>query len=519
MYDDATNEQNGMKQSNSYNGYNYTNYNYSDDKTYNGDLTGQSVYGYGSGANPYGAYQYSNTGNTIDNGINNYPKKKNTGLKVFVALLVIFAILGGIGVGGYLFHSYSKQENGVANAQGGDQQATEAVESSSEATQATSDTQNKIAATTVTGEAKTTVTDVTGVVQEVMPAMVIIHNNQTRSANIFGYVQTEEATASGSGIIVGKNDSELLIATNYHVVAEADSLEVIFSDGALDENEEEKSVKADIKGPDPEMDLAVIAVSLDDIPPETMERIKVATLGDSDSLTLGEPAIAIGNALGYGQSVTTGVISAINRKVEIEEGVFQTFIQTDAAINPGNSGGALLNIQGEVIGINSNKIGGEAVEGMGYAIPISAAKPKIEELMNQETKKKVTQADRGYIGIVGVTVTSDVSQKYGLPLGVCVTEVKPGCGAEKAGIKKGDVIVKFDGSEIKSMDVLQSKLQYYSAGSTVNITVLRSNGSEYESVDVSVQLSKYDNAISGGGNSSGAEESETSDGEEQGSGG
>ncbi|WP_051563158.1 S1C family serine protease [Butyrivibrio sp. LB2008] len=515
MYDDATNEQSGVKPSNSYNSYNYTNYNYSDDKTYNGDLSGKSVYGYGNENRAYGSYQYSNTGNAMNNGMQRPPRKK-TGLKVVVSLVVVFAILSGVGIGGYLFHTF--KHNVKVTTEKVEQTTAEA---STEATQAvTQNDQNKVAAT-VSGEVKATVTDVTGVVQSVMPAMVIIHNNQKRSANIFGYVQTEEATASGSGIIVGQNDSELLIATNYHVVAEADSLEVIFSDGMADADGEQKSIKADIKGPDPEMDLAVIAVSLEDIPSETLANIKVATLGDSDALTLGEPAIAIGNALGYGQSVTTGVISAINRKVEIEEGVFQTFIQTDAAINPGNSGGALLNIQGEVIGINSNKIGGEAVEGMGYAIPISAAKPKIEELMNQETKKKVTNENRGYLGIKGVTVTSDVSQMYGLPLGVCIAEIVPGGGAEKAGIKKGDVIVKFDGSEIKSMDVLQSKLQYYAAGTSVNVTVMRPNGSEYEEVEVTVELAKDSGSSSESGeSSSGAEsESETSEDSQESSGG
>ncbi|MBQ8030218.1 MAG: trypsin-like peptidase domain-containing protein, partial [Butyrivibrio sp.] len=226
------------------------------------------------------------------------------------------------------------------------------------------------------------VTDVTAVVEEVMPAMVMIHNNYTASASYFGYVQQEEATASGSGIIVGENDSELLIATNYHVIEGADSLEVIFND--------DTTVEAVVKGTDSDMDLAVIAVMLDDIDDSTREVIKIATLGDSTALKLGEPAIAIGNALGYGQSVTTGVISAVNRDVEISEGVTQTFIQTDAAINPGNSGGALLNLQGEVIGINSNKIGGDTIEGMGYAIPISVAQPIIDKLMNEVTRVKVS---------------------------------------------------------------------------------------------------------------------------------
>ncbi|MCR4756813.1 MAG: trypsin-like peptidase domain-containing protein [Butyrivibrio sp.] len=329
-----------------------------------------------------------------------------------------------------------------------------------------------------------------------MPAMVIIHNNYTASQNYFGYVQTQEAQASGSGIIVGENDTELLIATNYHVIEGADSLEVIFTD--------DSSVQAVVKGTDQDMDLAVIAVMLDDVSADTLGAIKVATLGDSDSLALGEPAIAIGNALGYGQSVTTGVISAINREVEISEGAYQTFIQTDAAINPGNSGGALLNISGEVIGINSNKIGGETIEGMGYAIPISVARPIIDKLMNEETKVKVSDEERGYLGISGVTVTSSVSQMYGLPLGIYVAEVADGGGAQAAGMQKGDVIVGFEGDEITSMDELQNKLEYYSAGTTVKVTVKRANGAEYTEITMDLTLGKAmadSNATNGSSNS------------------
>ena len=289
-----------------------------------------------------------------------------------------------------------------------------------------------------------------------------------------------------------------MIATNYHVIDGEGKIEVIFSDGSTDEEAAKKAVPADLKGPDPDMDLAVIAVSLKDIPADTASKIKVATLGDSNSLTLGEPAIAIGNALGYGQSVSTGVISAINRKFEVAKGVYKVYIQTDAAINPGNSGGALLNIKGEVIGINSIKIGQAAVEGMGYAIPISAAKPKIEELMNQETKKKVNEEDQGALGITGFSVSTEDTQKYGIPQGVYVIEPIPGGGAEKAGINKGDVIVKFDGVDIGSMDDLQSRLKYYAVGSKVKVTVLRPEGNDYKSMEVEVELSKLNGGSSGG---------------------
>ena len=485
MYDDVTKDQNGVNPSNSYNSYNYTNYNYSDDKTYNGDLTGQGAYGYGNGGNNYGSYQYSNAGRTMGNAMGNIQRPvSKKGLKVLVSVLVALVLVGGVGTGGYfLFHTYGKNIPLLTSRK-------DAAEDDKGASA------DNIATTTVSSEAKATVTDVTGVVQEVMPSMVIIHNNRTSEPDFFGY--TSEELISGSGIIVGKNDSELLIATNYHVIDGEGKIEVIFSDGSTDEEAAKKAVPADLKGPDPDMDLAVIAVSLKDIPADTASKIKVATLGDSNSLTLGEPAIAIGNALGYGQSVSTGVISAINRKFEVAKGVYKVYIQTDAAINPGNSGGALLNIKGEVIGINSIKIGQAAVEGMGYAIPISAAKPKIEELMNQETKKKVSEEDQGALGITGFSVSTEDTQKYGIPQGVYVIEPIPGGGAEKAGINKGDVIVKFDGVDIGSMDDLQSRLKYYAVGSKVKVTVLRPEGNDYKSMEVEVELSKLNGGSSGG---------------------
>ena len=429
----------------------------------------------------YGNYQYGNGG---ANGGSNVPpaaggKKKHTALKVVAAIVALALLVGGIGYG------YNRFSNNLV-AQKEEQTETAQIEdqasSTTTTTTQTQETEDKpaISTTTVSGQSLAVVTDVTAVVAEVMPAMVMIHNNYTASASYFGYITQEEATASGSGIIVGENDTELLIATNYHVIEGADTLEVIFTD--------DTTIEAVVKGTDSEMDLAVIAVMLDDIPAETRSVIKIATLGDSDSLTLGEPAIAIGNALGYGQSVTTGVVSAINREVEISEGVTQTFIQTDAAINPGNSGGALLNMQGEVIGINSNKIGGEEIEGMGYAIPISVAQPIIDKLMNEQTKIKVSAENRGYIGISGVSVTADVSAGYGIPQGVYVAEVSRGGGAEAAGISKGDVITEFDGMEITSMDDLQTRLQYYAAGTTVEIKVMRQTGVEYEETTFNVTL-------------------------------
>ncbi len=456
------------------NGYGSTNgYNY----TY-----GQSSYSYNQNAQPgYGTYQY-NTSNISNQPPQTPPKKKHTALKVVAAICAVALVVGGVG---FTYNAVTRR-SGLFGPATGEEDRIEQQETQGETKEETigeeASNDKEIETTTVTGETKAVVTDVTSVVEEVMPAMVMIHNNYTASASYFGFVQQEEATASGSGIIVGENESELLIATNYHVIEGADSLEVIFTD--------DKTVEAVVKGTDSDMDLAVIAVMLSDIPSDTKDTIKIATLGDSTALKLGEPAIAIGNALGYGQSVTTGVISAVNRDVELEDGTTQTFIQTDAAINPGNSGGALLNLQGEVIGINSNKIGGDTIEGMGYAIPISVAQPIIDKLMNEETKLKVASADRGYIGISGVSVTAEVAAGYGIPRGVYVAEVSKGGGAEAAGLEKGDVITEFDGQEITSMDDLQTRLQYYAAGTEVTIKVMRQDGQEYTERSYNVTLGR-----------------------------
>lgn len=325
------------------------------------------------------------------------------------------------------------------------------------------------------------VTDVTQVVDEVMPSVVSITNTALVTSQFWGREYQTEQPSSGSGIIVGENENELLIVTNYHVIADTLDLKVQFID--------ESVATAKVKGSASSMDLAVLAVNISDLQASTLESISIATLGDSGSLKVGEPAIAIGNALGYGQSVTTGVISALDRQIEMaEDGTTSgTLIQTDAAINPGNSGGALLNMKGEVIGINSNKIGGSAIEGMGYAIPISNAKPIIEELMSRETKDKVEKAKKGYLGISGLDVTSDVSAMYGMPEGVFVTQVYEG-GAKSAGMLKGDIIVGFEGSKIRTMEDLQGNLEYYEMGETVEIIVQRGNAGGYEEITLQIML-------------------------------
>lgn len=329
----------------------------------------------------------------------------------------------------------------------------------------------------------TVVSDVSGVVENTMPSVVSITGMyKVKENNYFGFrnfITESEAPGSGSGIIVGQNDTELLIATNNHVVEEATSLSVQFID--------DTTADAVVKGTNADVDLAVIAISLENIPEETKNVIRVASLGDSDDLKVGEPAIAIGNALGYGQSVTTGVISATNRECTIEENT-ACLIQTDAAINPGNSGGALLNAKGEVIGINSSKIGGSVIEGMGYAIPISTAKPIIEELMTKTTRTKVDEAQKAYLGIVGITVTNEVQESYGLPEGVYVTQVFAGTGAANAGLVKGDIIVEFDGEKVRTMEELTSLLECYEKGSTVEIKIMQGSPSGYQEKSVTVTL-------------------------------
>ena len=334
--------------------------------------------------------------------------------------------------------------------------------------------------------ASAVVTDVTQVVEAVMPACVSITNNFTQTVQDFwGQTYSQDETASGSGIIIGENEQELLIVTNNHVVDSTEQLYVQFIDG--------ETVEAQVKGTDASADLAVVAVKLDTIANSTNQEICIARMGDSDSLKIGEPAIAIGNALGYGQSVTTGVISALNRKIESsnsEEGT--SLIQTDAAINPGNSGGALLNMRGEVIGINSNKIGGSSIEGLGYAIPISTARPIIEDLMERQTRTKYSEEERGYLGISCINVTSDLSENFSMPQGIFVAQVYSGTGAEAAGLVRGNIVVAFDGVTVQNQEELTKQMQYYKAGESVEITIMVNSANGYQQKNVTVTLSSYD---------------------------
>ena len=324
--------------------------------------------------------------------------------------------------------------------------------------------------------------DVSDMVEEVMPAMVsIVSNYVTTGMNFWGQTYSQQATGSGSGIIVGETDDELLIVTNNHVVEDSTGLQVTFID--------ETTAEAVVKGTDADMDLAVIAVPIASLSEDTQNAITIAKLGDSDKLKLGEPVVAIGNALGYGQSVTNGIVSALNREMIAEDGSTGTYIQTNAAINHGNSGGALLNINGEVIGINAARIDGSSVEGMGYAIPISSASPIIAELMERQTRTdKVAEEEMGYMGIYMQSFTDEYASLFDMPKGVFVKEVTEGSAAEAAGILKGDIIVKFDGQRITSATELQQTLQYYKAGETTTVTVKRSVNGEYEAIDLEITL-------------------------------
>ncbi len=452
------------------NGSNGSNYQYNDPS------------GYQTSGSGNGGWQHTDSSGNSGNGNGG---KKNGGGKVVLAVVLAAAVgvAGGFGV--------SRAVGTASNGAGGEEQTAKASEEESRTTGQTSedaaaeqsDKETKAGDSLQTTKTSAVVTDVTEVVENVMPSVVSVYNNYTEtSQDFFGQTYASEATATGTGFIIAEDtdNNELLIATNNHVVENADSLEILFID--------ESTAEANIKGTDASNDLAVIAVNLDDISEDTRDQIKVATLGDSDELKIGEPVVAIGNALGYGQSVTTGVVSALNREISLSS-ISGTFIQTDAAINPGNSGGPLVDLNGNVIGINSSKIGGNTVDGMGFAIPISNAVPVIQDLMNQKTKTTVDEADRGYLGISGVSVTSQVASAYGMPQGVYVAQIIDGGAAADSDLQKGDVITAIEGSTVADMEALQKQLTYYAAGESVKLTVQRQNGSgEYSEENVTVTL-------------------------------
>lgn len=466
-----------------------------------------STYQYGTGGSFSQGTYYNGSGRETGSG-SNFGKngkghKAGTGKKVAIATCcgLCFGIFAGLGfqaVDSATDFLKDKVQKTEGSAAGGSTQAaenTDAVQDSTELLYSgLSEEEVKAIEELINKQTvHTTVTDVTEVVKQVMPSVVSVNNKYIERMTFFGQDFSQEVGGSGSGIIVGKNDTELLLVTNYHVVESAEELTVQFVDGTQSQ--------AQIKGLDADKDLAVIAVQLTDIEGDTMNQIAIAKLGSSEELTVGEPVIAIGNALGYGQSVTTGVISALDRAIQTtatqsqspvqnDDMEINTFIQTDAAINPGNSGGALLNSKGEVIGINSSKIGGSTIEGMGYAIPISDARPIIEDLMTKQTRLKVAEEDRGYLGITGVDVTSDSVQLYGLPRGVYVSSVTDGSGAAQAGLVRGDIITAINGEEVSSMVELKEELAYYAAGTTVELTIMQGSPTGYQAKTVSLTLGR-----------------------------
>ena len=428
-------------------------------------------------------YEFDENSNTPNH------KKPNAKMVKFakkVGAIALSAVLfGGVAAGSY---------QGV-NALFGTSTQTEA--------QATTSTKSSLLKTTSSTTSKGTM-DVTDIVKSAMPSIVSITSKSVQEVeNYFGMfggrnsIQQQEVESAGSGIIIGKNDTELLIVTNNHVVEDADTLSVSFVNNQV--------CKANIKGTDADNDLAVIAVPLSEIPDDTMSSIAVATMGDSDSVEVGEQVVAIGNALGYGQSVTTGIISAANRVIDSDSSsdgssdgtttdtsstdtTGKTYLQTDAAINPGNSGGALLNMKGEVIGINAAKYSSTEVEGMGYAIPISQAQDIINELMNKKTRVAVDEADQGYLGIQGQNIDETAASMYGMPRGIYVYKIVEDSAASKSDLREKDIITKFDGQTVRTMADLKDMLTYYKGGDTVNLTVQSLENGQYVERTVQITL-------------------------------
>lgn len=468
---------NGQNSQNTQNGGAYQNGNSwtsREQSTQNGPVTGQRKYG------NYTYYQPQQDPNQPQD----HRKPGGTGKKVLVTLGL--AVLFGVVAGGIIIGSSMIVHKEIKNEQKTEYQlpTTELPQQenadgdSNSAAGSGSDATEEVSAGT-TGEYT-----VAQVAKSCMPSVVSITNASVKTVqDFFGGVQQYPSESSGSGIIVGQNDSEILVATNNHVVADADTITVAFDDDAVYE--------AQVKGTDSDNDLAVVAVKISDMSEDTLKSIKVVSIGNSDELEIGEQVVAIGNALGYGQSVTSGWISAVDREVTDEDGkTTGKLIQTDAAINPGNSGGALLNMQGELIGINSAKAAATEVEGMGYAIPVSVAQPILDELMNRETRYKTDEEHAGYIGVTCLNVDSTSAQTYGIPLGAFVDSVEEGGPAQTAGIQKGDVIVKFDGMTVSGSSDLVGKLEYYQAGETVEVVISRAQNGEYQEQTVSVTLGK-----------------------------
>ncbi len=474
----------------------YENENQNSQNSYSSDNRQQEYY-YTAGNNynnsqngTYGTYSGAYSSNSAGGQKQKKPKKDRPFAKkvvTFVALGALFGVTAGAAFSIPVYvanNALQKTQIEVAQAQ------KEAAESGKTSLSTTAGSLT----TTQNSAENATSADIRQIAQNCLPSIVSITNKGvTEVTTMFGTYQ-QDTSSSGSGIIIGENDTELLIVTNYHVVSGSSELTVVFS---YDEDSDEPSaVSAKVKGYDVDKDLAVIAVASSDITDDMRSQIKIATIGDSSSLELGQQVVAIGNALGYGQSVTSGIISALNREVTVtnDDGTAITnkLIQTDAAINPGNSGGALLNMNGELIGINSVKVATSSVEGMGYAIPISDVQSIIEELMLKETRDVVSEEEQGYLGISGTDVTSEISSTYGMPVGVYVNNVYEDSPAAKAGLAKGNIITKFDGQTVKSMTELKSLLTYYKQGETINVVAQVQSSDGYVEKGFTVTLASKD---------------------------
>jgi serine protease Do len=465
-----------------------------------------------SSNNSYQEYYYT-AGNAHGSTVDAVPKKKKSkgGFGKKVASVVCLGLVFGVTAGAaFSLPTYmttkelNKTKTQLEQLQG-DADTTEAATEAEEIEKSTlPTTSDSLSASNAAYSGASSTNTVAAIAQSCLPSVVSITNKGvTEVRTMFGTYQAD-SESSGSGIIIGENDTELLIVTNYHVVSGSSELSVVFS---YDEDTDNPSVvSAKIKGYDSDKDLAVISVSLDEVTDEMRSQIKIATIGDSSSLELGQQVVAIGNALGYGQSVTAGYISALNREVTLTDDnggtITNKLIQTDAAINPGNSGGALLNMNGELIGINSAKVASDSVEGMGYAIPISDVQSIIEELMLKETRDVVVEAAQGYIGISGTDVTSEISETYDMPMGIYVSSVSDDSPAKEAGLVKGIIITKFDGQTVKTMSELKELLTYYMAGETVDITAQVPSSNGYSEQVFSITLGfKESTSDSGSSNS------------------
>ncbi len=432
-------------------------------------------------------------------------KSSGTGKKwaATVAMAVVFGLVAGLVFNGVTAAGSRRSSE--------TEEETASVEiATTEAAADTSDTE-----TTETASSTGTGGTVADVAAQCMPSLVTISTISVEEMqSFFGQTQQYEVEGAGTGVIVGQNDTELLIATNNHVISGAESLSVGFID--------ETAVEGAVKGYDADTDLAVVAVNLEDIPSETMDQIRICEMGDSDDLVLGEQVVAIGNALGYGQSVTSGYISAFDRELTLSDGT-TTFtssglIQTDASINSGNSGGALLNMKGQLIGINEAKSSGSSssasVDNIGFAIPIAKAEPILEELMSLTTRTAVSDDEASYIGITCADVNDETAEMYNMPVGVCITSIMEGSPAEEAGLKKGDILTSFDGRSVSTYSELVSLLQYYAAGETVEVTVERSDEGEYTEQTFSLTLGSASDMPSSYQSGGSTEDSDSSDSQE-----